>query len=119
MTCECDCVLHIDPILLLQIPANRVQCECMLCQGGQCRVLISPLNKTVVEEAAVRQSGSCGSNDMVPTLCEDCKEHYLLDLRRQAVKRARDKRKTEELNLSEDQPEPELKKALHSQQIML
>jgi len=50
---------------------------------------------------------------MVPTLCEDCREHYLLDLRRKAVKRAREKRKAEEMNLSEDQSRPEPKKALH------
>ena len=113
MTCECACVLHTDAVPVCDIPASWDRCECLQCPGGRCKLLISPLNKFFLEVEAARQSGSCGSNDMVRTLCGDCREHYLLDLKRQAVKRARDKRKAEEMNLSEDQTGPDLKKALH------
>ena len=103
MTCECDCVLHTDDVPLCDIPASWDRCECVQCAGGRCRILVSPLNKFVVEVEAVRQSGSCESNDMVPTFCEDCRENYLLDLRRKAVKRAREKRKDEEVRQHERQ----------------
>ena len=63
--------------------------------------MVSPLAQMLVNMERVRQSVHFQINDLVPTLCEDCRECYLLVIRRKAARRAREKRKAEEVRQHE------------------
>ncbi len=69
-----------------------VQCDCLLCGEGRCKKFVSP----VLKEAVIRERGIRPQNleswDATPCYCGECRDENLLEIKRQAVRRAREKR---------------------------
>ena len=102
--CGCDCgnvdgMIHLtsaeedDP---LQEP--WIQCECMLCgleEGGRCQVKMSPI--LMIFQSIWNGPDRNGNLQLVEqAFCGQCREHNLLQRRREAVKRSRENRQLED-----------------------
>ena len=91
----CGCACGIEPHYDLEVPSQLAsglrQCECRLCGPGRCSVRVHPM---LFLSQAFIQKGSCAASiSPFPILCDHCGEHFLLQQRREAVRRARCKRK--------------------------
>ena len=75
----------------IELASSLRQCECRLCGPGRCIVDVPPF---CFQTQASIQKGSCAASiSPFPILCDHCGEHFLLQQRREAVRRARCKRK--------------------------
>ena len=73
-------------------------CACTLCgplEGGlrRCRIRCHPiLSWATLTESETLQAIAASTGELPPPLCGDCQEHYLLERKREAVVKAREKR---------------------------
>ena len=89
--CACGIGARYDLEVPIELASGLRQCECRLCGPGRCSVDVHPI--CFLSQALI-QKGSCvASISPFPILCEDCGEDFLLQQRREAVRRARCKRK--------------------------
>ncbi len=72
--------------------AGWIRCQCNLCGvvGVGCKIKCSPI--AICRVAIQKEDRALDMTD--PILCGDCVDHFLLGKRQQAVKRAREKRKS-------------------------
>ena len=73
------------------------QCECRLCGPGRCPQKLHPFNFMF---RCLERMGSAGALLEMPFLCADCGEHFLLQRRKEAVRRSRQKRQQTENELA-------------------
>ena len=90
--CGCSCDSHISLEVRGELAAEFQQCQCRLCGPGRCAQWLHPFNFMF---RCLERMGSAGAPLEMPFLCADCGEHFLLQRRREAVRRSRRKRQTE------------------------
>ena len=83
---------------MANMPADQIfepdqlrRCECRLCGNGRCAVFVHPIASLLATRLQVEDRDPV--LNMPPVMCEDCLEHFLLERKRDAVKRSREKRK--------------------------
>ena len=93
--CGCDCHLDADIVDASTTPSGWEQCECVLCGDGRCRVPVSPLLRSADLIERGRWPATLTDMSASPIYCGSCRDHHLLQIRIDAVRRAREKRQNE------------------------
>ena len=102
--CDCDC--GNEDRVAFETPDDEflLQCHCTCCGPGpantrRCTVYLHPVTIAITQlerGRALPAENNAEELLRTPIFCEDCREHQLLELRRQAVLSARMKRKQEQ-----------------------
>ena len=111
--CSCGCDCHLDEggarkeLTPCHVDDGMVQCDCLLCGGGRCKNHVSPLLKlAVIQDRGIRPQ-NLQSWDATPCYCGECRHENLLEIRRQAVRRARENRKAASKTQADSKTQPE------------
>ena len=91
--CQCPCASSDS---MANLPADQIfepdqlrRCECRLCGNGRCAVFVHPIASLLATR--LQREDRDPVLNMLPVMCEDCLEHFLLERKRDAVKRSREK----------------------------
>ena len=102
--CGCDCCSVDGMPYLVEADDNEpmempwIQCECVLCglgDEGRCQVRISP-RVMIFRSIHDTTTHEINFQDDEKVFCGQCRQQYLLESRREAVKRSRENQKPED-----------------------
>ena len=93
--CGCDCELQGPLVGDAGCEDGWARCDCVRCGGGRCSILVSPVAKAgwLVHKRG-RTPMTLQEIEASPRYCGDCIDHHHLEIKQNAVHRARRKRKT-------------------------